>query len=528
MNITKTKGNRENKGNPYNKKMVIHGKRCVSIAKYKQTEERNMRVENQETQRDGIEYGSTTNYLKNLSQQYVLNEHRFKPGEAYAYLQFGVVKTVNEDGSFTPEYGRVPTDALVNELYGVYPNVPIINQISNFEINPEAKNSLEVLTQDLEGLLSGKYPDNKFNLGMARMSTFTKLEDFQAERERELAEGVKPGELPVIEKLKAQIGEYYKAACKTIEPLTYMGDLFAVSLDKTWVSGTISRTEENYALIKKKCDNMFRLVDDIMLNEFVSTEKGKVLAAFGKSDKTFRNEFSNYKFKKTPVSNPTKYVSLRPTVMAKLSAVGEPENDDKGRMWQNGGKVYKSESIAVKYIPVVNAQVVAELDFMKFKYTYPSGEVGLSAQTVNITPYEGSLPPYMTMRNYYLDILVAGPRKFRTFQELDFKAGQEIVAEFVEKNGMGLIEGLKADHLETLVDLGIVPEEETVQTTIDTSAIAEQLHGNASQGTIPVPPQGTVPQGAIPVPPQMPQGTAPVPPQVPQGTIPVPPQVPQG
>ena len=91
-----------------------------------------MRVEQATNQRDGIEYGLTSAFVKNLSQQYLLSEHKFTPGESYSYLQFAVVKTVNQEGLMTPEFGRIPTDALVNEIYGVYPNCPVLEQLSNF------------------------------------------------------------------------------------------------------------------------------------------------------------------------------------------------------------------------------------------------------------------------------------------------------------------------------------------------------------------------------------------------------------
>lgn len=476
-----------------------------------------MRVEQATNQRDGIEYGSTSAFVKNLSQQYLLSEHKFKPGESYSYLQFAVVKTVNQEGLMTPEFGRIPTDALVNELYGVYPNCPVLEQLSNFEISPDATSALDVLLQDIEGLLTpGKYPGNNFDAGMARLATFKKLEEFQAMRQAELATGVQPGQVTAADQLKAQITEYYKAACKSIEPMTYMGDLFAVSLDKQWVSGAISKNEENYTLIKKRCDSMYRLVDEVMKTTFLQTDKGKVLATLGTADKTFRDAFSDYKFKKTPVSNPTKYVALRPTVMCKLSAAGTPETNEKGRVWENGGKVYKSESATLKYVSVVNAKVVEDLDYLKFKYSYPAGEIGISSQGVNLTPYEGTVPTFHEMRNYFIDILVAGPRKFRTFQEYKYQEGLDLVAEFVEKNMVNLSPAAIEDHKEILAELGIEVKSNQAP-TMDTSAIKQGLMTEA-----PVQPQAAQPMPLAPQAQPVPQA----PQAPPMGTLPPLPQQP--
>ena len=485
-----------------------------------------MRVEQATNQRDGIEYGLTSAFVKNLSQQYLLSEHKFTPGESYSYLQFAVVKTVNQEGLMTPEFGRIPTDALVNEIYGVYPNCPVLEQLSNFEISPDATSALDVLLQDTEGLLTpGKYPDNNFDAGMARLATFKKLEEFQAMRQSELITGVQPGQLTVADQLKAQIIEYYKAACKSIEPVTYMGDLFAVSLEKQWVSGAISKSEENYSLIKKRCDSMYRLVDEVMKTTFLQTDKGRVLAPLGATDKTFRDAFSDYKFKKTPISNPTKYVALRPTVMCKLSAAGTPETNEKGRVWENGGKVYKSETATLKYVSVVNAKVVEDLDYLKFKYAYPAGEKGISSQGVNLTPYEGTVPTFQEMRNYFIDILVAGPRKFRTFQEYKYQEGLDLVAEFVEKNMGNLSPSALEDHKEILAELGIEVKSDQAA-TMDTSAIKQGLKADT-----PVQPQVAQPMPQAPQAQPVPQAPqAPPVPQAPQappmGTLPPLPQQP--
>ena len=436
-----------------------------------------MRVEKEINQKDGINYGVASTYVKELSQQYLLNEHKFTPGKTYAYLQFAVAKTAGKDGIFRPEFGVIPTDALVNELYGVYPNTPILEQYSTFEIPETVTGPLEVLKLDLVGLLDGKYPNNNFDAGMKRLSTAETLESLQADWEKEKVNGPAPDKASALSRLESQVEKYYKSACDSIEPLTFMGDLFVVALEKQWVKGVIPMNLENHALIKKRCDMMFRLVDDIMMTEFMKTDKGKVLSAFGKNDKTFRQEFGNFKFKRTPISAPTKYAALRPTVMASLNVAGSPEPNERGRVWENGGKIYKSESAAMKHTSSINAQVLECLDFMKFKYSFAPGEVGLSSQTVNITPYEGEVPTFHEMRSYYQDILVAGPKKFRTFQEYDYAMGVDIVTEFVEKNLLPgtLTDDELASHREILEELGIKIQNQTQK--VNTDDIRANLQG---------------------------------------------------
>ena len=158
-----------------------------------------------------------------------------------------------------------------------------------------------------------------------------------------------------------------------------------------------------------------------------------------------------------------------------------------------------------------------DLDYLKFKYAYPAGEIGISSQGVNLTPYEGIVPTFHEMRNYFIDILVAGPRKFRTFQEYRYQEGLELVAEFVEKNMENLSPTAIEDHKEILAELGIEVKSNQVP-TMDTSAIKQGLMSEAP----------VQPQAAQPMPQPMPQ--APQVPQTPQappmGTLPPLPQQP--